>query len=83
MFIKALKSLSNLHFDWSLLCKVYNVGPKKYKRVIFHDNEMLCKISRRIDSWFQKRHEEFGEFSPGHSEISKFSLSWATFVQSI
>ena len=27
--IRALKSLKNLHFDWSLLCKVYNVWPKK------------------------------------------------------
>ena len=24
-FDRALKSLKNLHFDWFLLCKVYNV----------------------------------------------------------
>ena len=29
ILIWALKSLKNLHFDWSLLCKVYNVWPKK------------------------------------------------------
>ena len=32
ILIRALKSLKNLHFDWSLLCKVYNVWPKKVQR---------------------------------------------------
>ena len=29
ILIRALKSLGRLHFDWSLLCKVCNVWPKK------------------------------------------------------
>ena len=29
IFIRTLKSLKNLHFDWSLSCKAYNVWPKK------------------------------------------------------
>ena len=29
ILIGALKILKNLHFDWCLLCKVYNVWPKK------------------------------------------------------
>ena len=32
ILIQALKSLQNLHFDWSPLCKVYNVWPKKVQR---------------------------------------------------
>ena len=32
ILIWALKSLKKLHFDWSLLCKVYNVWPKKVQR---------------------------------------------------
>ena len=32
ILIPGLKSLNNFHFDWSLLCKVYNVWPKKLKR---------------------------------------------------
>ena len=32
ILIRALKSLKNLHFDWFLLCKVYNVWPKKVQR---------------------------------------------------
>ena len=31
-FDPALKLLKNLHFDWSLLCKVYNFWPKKVWR---------------------------------------------------
>ena len=31
ILIQALKSLKNLHFDWSFLCKVYKVSPKKVK----------------------------------------------------
>ena len=32
ILIRALKILKKLHFDWSLLCKVYNVWPKKVQR---------------------------------------------------
>ena len=32
ILIRALKSLKSLHFDWSFLCKVYNVWPKKVQR---------------------------------------------------
>ena len=32
MLIKALKSLQNLHFDWSFSCKVCNVWPRKVQR---------------------------------------------------
>ena len=33
ILIRALKSLKKLHFDWSLLCKVYNVWPKQVLRI--------------------------------------------------
>ena len=32
ILIQALESLWNMHFDWSLSCKVYNVWPKKVLR---------------------------------------------------
>ena len=32
ILIRALKSLQNLHFDWSLWFKVYNLWPKKVQR---------------------------------------------------
>ena len=32
ILIRVLKSLQNLHFDWSIYCKVYNLWPKKVLR---------------------------------------------------
>ena len=32
ILIRALRSLKNLPFDWSVLCKVYDVWPKKVQR---------------------------------------------------
>ena len=34
-----------MHFYWSLLCKVYKVWPKVYRRVIFHENEVSGELS--------------------------------------
>ena len=35
---------------------------EKYRRVLSHDTEKWCKVWQKADSWFQKWHEEFGEF---------------------
>ena len=42
ILIRALKSLKYLHFDWPLLCKVYNVWPRKAQRryVSWHSRVM-------------------------------------------
>ena len=45
-FDPSTQSLKNLHFDWSLSCKVYNKT--------FHDTEMSCKICRKTDLWFEE-----------------------------
>ena len=82
ILIWALKSLKNLHFDWSFLCEEYNVWPKKLQRSIFHDTEESCKIWRKTDLWFGKWHEEFIKFSSGHFKVSKLVFSWDPFVQS-
>ena len=44
---------------------------KKYRRVMLHNNEEWWKVWRKTDSWFQKWHEESGEFSPKHSKVQK------------
>ena len=82
ILIWALKSLKNLHFDWSLLCKVYNVWPKKVQGSIFHDTEESCKIWRKTDLWFGKWYEKFGKFSSEHLKMSKLVFSSDPFVQS-
>ena len=82
ILIRALKSPKNLHFDWSLLCKVYNVWPKKVQWSIFHDTEESCKIWRKTDLWFGKWYEEFGKVSSEHLKVLKLVFSWDPFVQS-
>ena len=44
---------------------------KIYRGVMCHDNEEWCKNWRGIDLSVQNWHEEFDEFWPEHSEISK------------
>ena len=81
-FNLSTKKSKKMHFDWSLLCKVYNVWPKIVQRSIFHDTEELCKIWRKTDLWFGKWHEEFSKFSSEHLKMSKLVFSWDPFVQS-
>ena len=39
---------------------------KKYRGVIFHDTEELCKFWRKTELCFEKRLEKFSKFSPEH-----------------
>ena len=57
-------------------------GLQKYRGVIFHDNEEICKSWRKIDLWFEKRLKKFGKFSPEHLKVSKLELWWDPFLQS-
>ena len=68
------KRLKNLHFDWFLLCKVFNVWPKKVQRsyLSWHWRVMqnlktfffkFC-ITFQCHWWFGKWNDEFGKFSP-------------------
>ena len=55
---------------------------RKCRGVIFDGTQDWYKIWRKTDLCFQKRHEEFGKFSPEHSVVSKLGLWWDPFVQS-
>ena len=55
---------------------------QKYRGVICHDTEEICKFWRKTDLWFEKRLEKFGTFSPEHFKASKLELWWDSFVQS-
>ena len=55
----------NLHYDAFLLSKAHNVSDEKVQKsldTVSHDTEEWCKVWRKADPWFQKWHEEFGEF---------------------
>ena len=45
-----------------------------YRGLIYHDSEKRCKIGRGIDPSFQDWDEDFVEFWPEHSKISKSAL---------
>ena len=51
---------------------------KKYKRVMSHDTEKWCKIWRKVDLLLQKR-QEFGEFWPKYSKVSKICFLTGSF----
>ena len=54
---------------------------KKYRRVIFHDNEEWWKIWGKTDLSFGKWHEESGKFLTEHSKVSKLGLCVDPFIQ--
>ena len=73
ILIPVLKSLRNLHFDWSLLFKVYNVWPKKLQRNYMSWPEESCKTWKKTDLCFGKW-QELGKFPPGHLKVSKLEF---------
>ena len=74
--IRVLKSLKFFYFDWSLLCKVYNVWSKKVQRIYI---SWQWRVMQNLQ--FGKWHEEFGKFSPEHKKISKLGPWWHPFVR--
>ena len=70
--MRAAESLKTCTLIGSFCRKHVKIQMKKYRTVMFHDTEEWCKVWRKTDLWFQKRHEEFGEFSLKHSKAQKF-----------
>ena len=71
IFTRALESLQigTLIACFYLKLKMYEL--KIYRGVICHENEEWCKNWRGTDLSVQNWHEEFDEFWPEHSKISK------------
>ena len=46
-----ISALINLHFDWSLLCKVYNVWPKKVQRNYISWHWRLMQNLKKKKNW--------------------------------
>ena len=82
ILIQALKSLKQVHFDWSLLCKVYNVWSKKVLKSYISWHWRVMQNLRKTDSEFGKWLEEFDKFSPEHTKFWKMGLSLDPFIQS-
>ena len=71
IFTRALESLKigTLMGFFSPKLKICEL--KIYRKSICHDNEKRCKIGREIDLSLENWHEDFDEFWPKHSKISK------------
>ena len=82
ILIRALKRLKNLHFDWSLLCKVYNVWPEQVQKSYISWRWRVMQNFKKTDLWFGKWHEEFAKFSSEHLKVSNMVFSWDSFAQS-
>ena len=79
---RALEKSKNLFFlIGSLWPKYILFELQKYRGVIFHDTEEICKFWRKTDLWFE-RLEKFGKLLPEHLKVSKLGLLWDPFVQS-
>ena len=66
---KLSKFLTLMGFFWA---KYILLKLKKYRAVIFHENEEEYKIWREINLSFQNWHKEFDKFWPEHSKVSTF-----------
>ena len=64
----------NLHFHLLLLCKVFNVWPRKVQRSYLSWHWRVMQIWRQTDLWFRKWHEEYAKFSPEHLKVSKLGF---------
>ena len=69
----------NFYFDWFLLCKVYNIWPKKVWRSYLSWHCKICKIWRKANLWFERWHQEYDQFSLEHL---KNWLWWDPSIQS-
>ena len=53
---------------------MFEVKKDRVLVLVFDGTENWCKVWRKTDLCFQKWHEEFGKFSPGHSKASKLGF---------
>ena len=81
-FDLSTRNLKNLHFHLSLLCKVFNVWPKKVQRsyLLWQWRVMHNLKKNWLVVW--KWNEEYGKFSLEHLIVSKFGLSWDPLIKS-
>ena len=60
----------NLYLNRVLLLKVYKVSAKTVQRIMSHDTEEWCKISKNTNLLFENW-QELGELWSKHSKVSK------------
>ena len=92
ILIQALKSLNNLHFDWSFLCKVYNVWPKMYRKLSFmtlkyhtkFEEKLTCALENGMRDYFTSFHQNTCKYQNWDFDmilLSKIEDAWAKKLQ--
>ena len=82
IFIRELKSLKICTLIVPLCANYITFDLKKYRGVVFCDNEFSLKMWGKNNLLFGKWQEQFDKLSSKHLKVSKLVLSWNPFVQS-
>ena len=80
-FDPSTQTSQNLHLG-SFWTKYIMFELKKYRGVIFYENEKWKKIWRKTELWFKKWHEKHGKSPTEHSEVWNLGLRWDPFIKS-
>ena len=79
---QALESLTNLHFHWFLLCKVFSIWPKKVERSYLSWHwRVIQKFEENLTCGLEND-MEYGKFSTGHLKVSRLGLWRDPLIQS-
>ena len=78
ILIRALKSLKNLHFDWSFLV-MFDL--KTYRGVYFMTLEVDAKFEEKLTCVLENNVRNL-KFSPEYLKVSKLGVWWDSFFQS-
>ena len=63
-FDLSIRNSQKLYFDWFLLCKVYNMWPKRAQRSYLSRHwRVMQNLKKTPHLWFGKWHEEYVKFS--------------------
>ena len=75
-------STQNLNFNELFLIKIYNIWARKVQRSYVSENWRLMQNLKETNLCFQIWPEEFSNFSPKYSKVSKLGLWWDCFIRS-
>ena len=76
VMIWALKTLNNLHFGWSLLCKVYNIWPKSTEGLSFMTLKCHAKFDEKLIRGLQNDMRNLANFPQNTWKCQDWDFDW-------
>ena len=80
--IRALKSVKDLHFHWSLLCKTYNIWSKQVQKSYFSWHWRVMQNWKKNGLVVWKMTWGIWQIFMRNLKVSKLVFSWDPFAQS-